>query len=113
MNYRSANAPQQFNAPGEGDILGMGANAIVHRVQLSFTRADGGHRDDGWTPVNVGLRNSSGKPNDTKVNDSQDVNKPNEMEVSKLVEWDAAVKRPFSLAKMLGKCVKHKFVFSY
>ena len=31
---RSTDTLQQFYAPGEGDILGMGNNAIVHRVQL-------------------------------------------------------------------------------
>ncbi|CAE8608020.1 unnamed protein product, partial [Polarella glacialis] len=30
----SHNARQQFSAPGEGGILGMGANAIVHHVEL-------------------------------------------------------------------------------
>ncbi|KAL3774658.1 hypothetical protein HJC23_002467 [Cyclotella cryptica] len=100
MVSRSANAPQQFNAPGEGDILGMGANAIVHRVQLSSTQADGGHRDGGWTPVNVGLSCPNGLSDDYSTG-SQDVNKADEMEGSQLTEWDAAVKRPFSLAKMI------------
>ena len=104
MVSRSANAPQQFNAPGEGDILGMGANAIVHRVQLSSTRADGGHRDGGWTPVNVGLNRPNGLNGD-KSNGCRDTSKPDDVSHSQLTEWDAAVKRPFSLAKMLGMCV--------
>eukprot|EP00928_Gymnodinium_smaydae_P071806 TRINITY_DN5528_c1_g1_i1.p1 TRINITY_DN5528_c1_g1~~TRINITY_DN5528_c1_g1_i1.p1 ORF type:complete len:788 (+),score=99.90 TRINITY_DN5528_c1_g1_i1:46-2364(+) len=32
---RSDAVPQQFNVPGEGGILGMGANAIVHRVEMA------------------------------------------------------------------------------
>lgn len=92
MVSRSANEPQRFNAPGEGDILGMGANAIVHRVQLRSTRADGEHRDEGWTKVNVGLSSpKKGEKENVHVENLQPI------------EWDAAVKRPFSLAKMLGK----------
>lgn len=99
---RSANEPQKFNEIGEGDILGMGANAIVHRVQLSSTLADGGHRDEGWTKVNVGLNNS---PEKLIGIDSQiGINHKGSGELQ-LTEWDAAVKRPFSLAKMLGKCL--------
>ena len=98
MVSRSANEPQKFNAPGEGDILGMGANAIVHRVQLSSTRADGGHRDAGWTKVNVGLSspNKLGDGNQSNANHQK-------TEGINLTEWDAAVKRPFSLSKMLGR----------
>ncbi|KAL7537868.1 hypothetical protein ACHAXR_008129 [Thalassiosira sp. AJA248-18] len=88
MVSRSSNALQQFHAPGEGDILGMGENAIVHRVQLSSTQADGGHRDENWTRVNVGLKNE-------KPADNHSSNKRRE------ADWDAAVKRPFSLGKML------------
>ena len=68
----SANEAQQFLAPGEGDILGMGANAIVHRVQLGPT--------------------SSG------TSDAED---EIDVELSEQDGWDAAVKRPFSLSKML------------
>lgn len=92
---RSANEPQKFNAPGEGDILGMGANAIVHRVQLSSTRADGGHRDSGWTRVNVGLNSHNQLANSNANHQTSGELEP--------TEWDAAVKRPFSLAKMLSK----------
>ena len=69
----SANEAQQFHAPGEGGILGMGANAIVHRVQLVPTSAEG--RDES-SKMAVDLSSNEG--------------------------WDAAVKRPFSLDKMLG-----------
>ena len=89
MVSRSAGTLQRFQSPGEGDILGMGANAIVHRVQLAFTRADGGHRDENWTTVNVGLENESStsfQSNNTEEGEGF---------------WDAAVKRPFSLGKML------------
>jgi len=64
---------QQFHAPGEGGILGMGANAIVHRVELKSTSPKSfGHK-------NGGNQNEAGNE-----------------------EWDAAVKRPFSLNKMLA-----------
>jgi len=84
---KSAGTLMSFRAPGEGDILGMGENAIVHRVQLSVIHADGrdnvirssfsGSMDDGGDAKNK---------NDMKLNDGH---------------WDAAVKRPFSLSKML------------
>ena len=57
-------------------------NAIVHRAQLSLTQADGGHRDDG----------------DEKPADNHSQNKE---EGGEDAHWDAAVKRPFSLDKML------------
>mmetsp|Transcript_36420 Transcript_36420/g.78634 ORF Transcript_36420/g.78634 Transcript_36420/m.78634 type:complete len:907 (+) Transcript_36420:20-2740(+) len=95
MVSRSANTLQQFHAPGEGDILGMGENAIVHRVQLSYTRGDGRHRDEHWTRVNVGLENEE------PVNKSSNKNKEDESDSSHVEDWDAAVKRPFSLGKML------------
>lgn len=101
MVSRSANEPQRFNAPGEGDILGMGANAIVHRVQLSSTRADGGHRDAGWTKVNVGLNSSPEKLKNVVGSQADAI----QQQALQLIEWDAAVKRPFSLAKMLGKLI--------
>lgn len=69
---RSANVAQQFQAPGEGDILGMGANAIVHRVDLKLTSA--------------GTGNTNEMP----------------MELSGEEGWDAAVKRQFGLSKMLA-----------
>ena len=69
---KAANEPQQFRAPGEGGILGMGFNAVVHRVQLRPTSADGKSKDD----TTVELLSQDG--------------------------WDAAVKRPFGLSKMLA-----------
>lgn len=95
MVSRSAKECQQFHAPGEGDILGMGENAIVHRVQLSHTRADGRHRDERWTRVNVGLENE--EPADIQANNER----VGVGDTSREDEWDAAVKRPFSLSKML------------
>ena len=68
----SANEAQQFHAPGEGGILGMGANAIVHRVRLEPTSCE----DVEKRGCDKGSVDGAG--------------------------WDAAVKRPFSLAKMLG-----------
>mmetsp|Transcript_3614 Transcript_3614/g.7970 ORF Transcript_3614/g.7970 Transcript_3614/m.7970 type:complete len:919 (-) Transcript_3614:41-2797(-) len=91
---RCADQLLQFHAPGEGDILGMGENAIVHRVQLSFTQADGGHRDEHWTKVNVGLENQQPKDKSSNNSDEDDNDSSHE-------DWDAAVKRPFSLGKML------------
>ncbi|KAL3767244.1 hypothetical protein ACHAW5_005255, partial [Stephanodiscus triporus] len=108
MVSRSAGTLQQFQSPGEGDILGMGANAIVHRVQLAFTLPDGGHRDENWTSVNVGLKNDTSlnvHSNKTASMSIQSNNTTSESIQSNTEEgeeyWDAAVKRPFSLAKML------------
>jgi len=72
----SAQVAQQFYAPGEGGILGMGANAIVHRVALKPTSS----------------------PEHTK-NTEDDLDK---VELSCEQGWDSAVKRPFSLSKMLA-----------
>jgi hypothetical protein len=70
----SANELVQFHAPGEGGILGMGTNAIVHRVELKA----------------ISEEDSNSKDNDF-------------MEICPDDEgWDAAVKRPFSLRKMLA-----------
>ena len=90
MVSRSAAMLQQFQSPGEGDILGMGNNAIVHRVQLKSTRPDGRNRDENWTTINVGLENG-------KRRSFSSLSEENDEE-----EWDAAVKRPFSLTKMLA-----------
>eukprot|EP00588_Corethron_pennatum_P022313 CAMPEP_0194320200 /NCGR_PEP_ID=MMETSP0171-20130528/16571_1 /TAXON_ID=218684 /ORGANISM="Corethron pennatum, Strain L29A3" /LENGTH=925 /DNA_ID=CAMNT_0039077681 /DNA_START=45 /DNA_END=2822 /DNA_ORIENTATION=+ len=70
---------QQFLAPGEGGILGMGANAIVHRVELKST-----------SPRSFNDINNNNNESDETQNEAG-----NE-------EWDAAVKRPFSLGKMLA-----------
>ena len=69
---------QQFHAPGEGGILGMGANAIVHRVELKST---------------------SPRSFENKTNGNSIFIQNNEAGNE---EWDAAVKRPFSLSKMLA-----------
>mmetsp|Transcript_30001 Transcript_30001/g.72809 ORF Transcript_30001/g.72809 Transcript_30001/m.72809 type:complete len:831 (+) Transcript_30001:71-2563(+) len=69
----SANTPVQFHAPGEGNILGMGANAIVHRVELG------------------------------KVLESTRSNEPDFMDDCPTNDrWDSAVKRHFSLDKMIS-----------
>ena len=67
----SANQPVQFHAPGEGGILGMGANAIVHRVELGKVEASANSREPGFM-------------DDCPTED----------------RWDAAVKRHFSFDKM-------------
>lgn len=66
--------PQQFNAPGEGGILGMGANAIVHRVELR--------------PIVDNKPTSGGEEHPVEE------------------DWDAAVKRSFSVTKMLTSLEK-------
>ena len=82
MVSRSAGSMVKFKAPGEGDILGMGANAIVHRVQLSVTKADGGIQSSGSFDIQPSNHNESEIDEDDG-------------------HWDAAVKRPFSLSKMI------------
>ncbi|KAL3934898.1 MAG: hypothetical protein SGBAC_009478 [Bacillariaceae sp.] len=72
-----ANAPQQFRAPGEGGILGMGANAIVHHVELDPTSPLLTPRD--WEKSD-GFSWMDALPQ----------------------HWNAAVKRPFGLSKMLA-----------
>lgn len=72
-----ANAPQQFRAPGEGGILGMGANAIVHHVELDPTSPlitpHDWNKSDGFSWMDAFPQH-----------------------------WNAAVKRPFGLSKMLA-----------
>eukprot|EP00930_Biecheleria_cincta_P047550 TRINITY_DN32985_c0_g1_i1.p1 TRINITY_DN32985_c0_g1~~TRINITY_DN32985_c0_g1_i1.p1 ORF type:complete len:779 (-),score=133.68 TRINITY_DN32985_c0_g1_i1:288-2624(-) len=75
----SENKRQQFNAPGEGGILGMGNNAIVHHVQLDAV---------------------------SKSEQTLILDRPHS-DVSGEKFWDAAVKRPFSLGKMLAS-LEHK-----
>jgi len=96
MMSKSANTLQQFCFGGEGDILGMGENAIVHRVQLSHTTPDGQHRDENWTRVNIGLETSR------RMSIESDAVSDSIAKKDTTEEWDAAVKRPFSLAKMLA-----------
>ena len=69
----SANQPVQFHAPGEGGILGMGANAIVHRVDLGKVLSTTNSREPGFM--------EECHPKD---------------------KWDAAVKRHFSVEKMIS-----------
>jgi hypothetical protein len=71
---------QQFDSPGEGGILGMGKNAIVHRVKLDAVT-------------------STGSDELTRGRSSEEV-------MDTADHWDAAVKRPFSLAKMLAMIEK-------
>mmetsp|Transcript_25492 Transcript_25492/g.59821 ORF Transcript_25492/g.59821 Transcript_25492/m.59821 type:complete len:958 (-) Transcript_25492:54-2927(-) len=77
----SAHRAQQFHAPGEGGILGMGANAIVHRVELHPTLAEG--RDS--------IIDQPPPPQNDK----------NRTDAQQDECWDAAVKRLFDLSKML------------
>ena len=77
----SANVAQQFHAPGEGGILGMGANAIVHHVELE--------------PTSSPLASASASLlGDTSAASGGDKKQQ--------VDWNAAVKRPFGLSKMLA-----------
>jgi len=82
----SAQEAQQFHAPGEGGILGMGANAIVHRVELVST-----------SPKSFGENAIGGE--EEEEDDDKDDSGWNEAGNE---AWDAAVKRPFSLSKMLA-----------
>lgn len=75
---------QQFNHPGEGGILGMGANAIVHRVELEAVEKEPQVVDGNLKK----LRRLSSDHNIER-------------------RWDAAVKRPFGLWKMLAS-MEHK-----
>jgi len=93
----SANQAQQFYTPGEGGILGMGANAIVHRVQL--------------TPTSL-ADPTKGKPPSPSVSNSNSFDidpilylsdgDHEDMSSIQMKGWDAAVKRYFSLDKMLA-----------
>mmetsp|Transcript_71441 Transcript_71441/g.201692 ORF Transcript_71441/g.201692 Transcript_71441/m.201692 type:complete len:767 (+) Transcript_71441:3-2303(+) len=70
--------PQCYKTPEESSILGMGANAIVHRVQLQVATPSA----EGEAEMPLAI--------------SRDVSLPLDR------EWDAAVKRPFTVAKMLS-----------
>ena len=89
----SANQAQQFHAPGEGGILGMGANAIVHRVQLKPTSLAGAAK--GKPPS----RSNSFEDDLMMIAETES---KDEEELSSQAGWDAAVKRHFSLEKMLA-----------
>mmetsp|Transcript_13712 Transcript_13712/g.28891 ORF Transcript_13712/g.28891 Transcript_13712/m.28891 type:complete len:393 (-) Transcript_13712:771-1949(-) len=80
----SAQESQQFHAPGEGGILGMGSNAIVHRVELRST-----------SPRSLDIDKN-------KNNDGHDSSPTTATNESGRERWNAAVKRPFSLSKMLA-----------
>ena len=67
------NKPVQFHAPGEGGILGMGANAIVHRVELGKVTRSINSREEGFLDT-----------------------------CPKTDRFDAAVKRHFSFNKMVA-----------
>jgi protein-tyrosine phosphatase len=94
----SANRALQFHAPGEGGILGMGANAIVHRVLLKPTSLASSTKGD---PTNDkdSLNDNAPRTRSLVRADSQE---DDDEELSHQVGWDAAVKRPFSLSKMLA-----------
>ena len=78
----SANEPQQFNAPGEGGILGVGNNAIVHHVELEAARRSPEPATAQLAPGLLETHSSSDMLDDR--------------------HWDAAAKRPLSLPKMLA-----------
>lgn len=91
----SANELQQFHEPGEGGILGMGANAIVHRVKLKPTSAEG------WAVGNDGTRH--GKDIDDDEWTGRSAAEKVDLSTATTDEtWDAAVKRQFGLTKMLA-----------
>eukprot|EP00927_Polykrikos_kofoidii_P049566 TRINITY_DN43612_c0_g1_i1.p1 TRINITY_DN43612_c0_g1~~TRINITY_DN43612_c0_g1_i1.p1 ORF type:complete len:800 (+),score=110.19 TRINITY_DN43612_c0_g1_i1:115-2514(+) len=69
---------QKFRDPDPGRVLGMGVNAVVHRVELAASL--------------IPSKPKSRKP----------VRTTSEVSVEQGPEWDAAVKRPFSVAKMMA-----------
>eukprot|EP00980_Cylindrotheca_fusiformis_P009794 scaffold2156_cov115-Cylindrotheca_fusiformis.AAC.19 len=84
----SANEAQQFEFPGEGGILGMGANAIVHHVELE--------------PTSPLAFSSKSQRDDDDDDDDEDDDTLAVSEALHPQSWDAAVKRPFGLSKMLA-----------
>ena len=78
---------QQYYAPGEGGILGMGANAIVHHCELRCVRKRGP----------CGSRAPPHPPSPSVAGHMAEID-----EVADSEHWDAAVKRQFSLPKMLA-----------
>ena len=105
----SANSMQQFHAPGEGGILGMGANAIVHRVQLRPTSLASATKGNPAKDEEMMTTSTTATTTTTSISmreqrrlfrcDSRD---SDDEELSLQSGWDAAVKRPFSLSKMLA-----------
>lgn len=82
------NQCQSFDRPsdsGNGATLGMGANAIVHRVELVSSMMSLGVSD-------LLQRRKAFLSRTTSMSDMSQVTK----------SWDAAVKRPFNLLKMLA-----------
>ena len=65
-------------------IIGMGANAIVHRVELQSTSP------------------KSFASTTTRIDTTTNTEEREEKEEEEELFWDAAVKRPFSLSKMLS-----------
>lgn len=92
---------QKFSMPGadsDGAMLGMGANAIVQRVQLlpstcANLRPKGQFLDSAWT---LNPPCSSITPSGIMQENHHHV------DFSPAVVWDAAVKRSFGLRKMLA-----------
>ncbi|MGK3759812.1 MAG: hypothetical protein ACI8RD_012129, partial [Bacillariaceae sp.] len=71
-------------------IIGMGANAIVHRVELQST-----------SPKSFASITTSTIDTTTNTEEKEE-QKGKEEEEEQQLFWDAAVKRPFSLSKMLS-----------
>ena len=90
---------QQFEAPGEGGILGMGANAIVHRVELQSTSDPLLLSSSSSScSATTSSANTTGNDQNTKGSENNSSRSGNNV----VSRWDAAVKRPFSLSKMLA-----------
>ncbi|KAL3913188.1 MAG: hypothetical protein SGPRY_008073 [Prymnesium sp.] len=116
---------QQFDAPGEGGILGMGNNAIVHHVELEAVRKNE-EPSPSFAPARTisalrKLPNLSRASRLSKDELSEERWAPLRTDGERSVAnelhfdgrrlviidgavqvWDAAVKRPFSLPKMLA-----------
>ena len=129
ISTSSLGSRQQFDAPGEGGILGMGNNAIVHHVGLNVAGigplwesglTDGSsHGGPGPWPLPPGPSSNGSQPLQLSRRDSTSPPFRRASSIpSSLAElgwssltadggppqtvWDAAVKRPFSLPKMLA-----------
>ena len=100
----SANEAQQFHGPGEGGILGMGANAIVHRVKLTPTSSASLKVVPSASALTAMATDAAAINNKTIEHSSIAAllfGDESDEELSREVGWDAAIKRPFSLSKML------------
>jgi len=89
---------QQFSAPGEGGILGMGNNAIVHRVDLVLAKPTGPGASPGVSSANNSV--SSTRSAMSMMGRAMSFDSLLGAEAEQ--RWDAAVKRAFSLNKMLA-----------